>query len=72
MNNKSDSATDCCSFALKTFLASHFCILPPAPEKVVLIDRYLRRRGGLFFTPKGGKVRKKEENSENCDSMSQL
>ena len=30
--------------------------ITPAPEKVVLIDRYPRRRGGLFFTPKGGKM----------------
>ena len=28
--------------------------ITPALEKVVLKDRYPRRRGGLFFTPKGG------------------
>ena len=30
------------------FFRPPFCILPPAPEKVVLKDRYPRRRGGLF------------------------
>ena len=31
---------------------------------MVLIDRYPRRRGGLFFTPKGGLVAKKEKKKE--------
>ena len=31
---------------------------------VVLKDRYPRRRGGLFFTPKGGKMAKKEKKTE--------
>ena len=54
------------------FFRPPFCILPPAPEKVVLKDRYPRRRGGLFFTPKEemcGKRKKTPKTATACRSF---
>jgi hypothetical protein len=43
------------------FNYSFLYIRSQTPKMVVLKDRYPRRRGGLFFTPKGGKMAKKKE-----------
>jgi hypothetical protein len=40
--------------AIPTWISGQrFCILRPSPEKVLLVDRYPRKRGGLFCLRRG-------------------